>query len=180
MVEDLRTKSRIQKYHQLSLPLLFPVLDSAQHETWGRQGWNKDIWRSTTQPPPALPQTWQKEKKRRDENMQSVKHTTQWDRSSAESPKLSKNMSVELSDRSVREIICQKWRLGNLLNRTKKSKFHINGILERKEKVNVSRVNGRKLPEVGKRHKPTYSRNSTNPMQSEDTAHSWTSQSKLT
>lgn len=109
-----QSENKIQnsKCHQLSLPLLFPVLDSAQHETWGRQGWNKDIWRSTMHPPPALPQTWQKEEKRRDENMQSVKHTTQWDGCSAESPKLSKNMSVELSDRSVREISVKSEGLG--------------------------------------------------------------------
>lgn len=49
-----------------------------------------------------------------------------------------------------------------------------------KEKVTISRVNGGKCPKVGKWHKPTYSRNSANPWQSEDTAHSWTSQSKLT
>lgn len=84
------TENKIQnsKYHQLSLPLLFPVLDSAQRETWGRWGWNKDIGRSTVHLLPALPQTWQKEKKERDENMQSVKYMTQWDRSSAESPNL--------------------------------------------------------------------------------------------
>lgn len=85
-----RTENKIQnsKYHQLSLPLLSPVLDSAQRETWGRQGWNKDFWRSTVHPPPALPQTWQKEKEGRDENVQSVKYATQWNRSSAESPNL--------------------------------------------------------------------------------------------
>lgn len=85
------TENKIQnsKYHQPSLPLLFSVLDSAQRETWGRQGWNKDVWRSTMHPPPAIPQTWQKEKKRRNDNVQSLKHTTQWDRSSAESPNLS-------------------------------------------------------------------------------------------
>lgn len=104
------TENKIQnsKYHQLSLPLLSPVLDSAQRETWGRQGWNKDFWRSTVHPPPALPQTWQKEKEGRDENVQSVKYTTQWNRSSAESPNL-KKMSVGLSKLSVREISAGFW-----------------------------------------------------------------------
>lgn len=100
-----------------------------------------------------------------------------WDESSAESPSLSTcpwDYSVWVSERNA----CQKQRLGNLLNGTKKSKYHVDEILQRKAKVSISTVNVRKLPQVGKRYKRTHSQSSANPIQTEDTAHSWISWSK--
>lgn len=85
------------------------------------------------------------------------------------------NISVELSDLSVREISVKSKGLGTYWMVPRDLSF-----MSSKEKVNISRVNGGKRPKVGKRHKPTYSRNSANPLPSDDTAHSWTSQSKLT
>lgn len=44
--------------------------------------------------------------------------------------------------------------------------------------MSISTVNGRKLSKVDKRHRHTHSQSSANPVQTEDTAHSWTSRSK--
>lgn len=170
-------KYQNSKYHQFSLPLCSPVLDSAQPETWAGKGWNKEIWRSTKHPTPALPHPG---RKRRKGGMRTYskwnKRPMRWVLDRITKPKY---MPVELSNLNLREKYLSKMKAWKSTEWYQEVWVSCQWDSRKKEEATIARLNDRKLPKVCKGHKPTYSQSSANPIQSEDSAHSWTSWSKL-